>query len=43
MRELCPACPPVACRSTSTVRSPSDAPYTALPSPAGPPPITIRS
>ena len=36
MRELCPACPPVAVRSTSTVRSPSDAPYTAAPSPAGP-------
>ncbi len=29
MRELCPACPPVAWRSTSTVRRPSDAPYTA--------------
>ncbi len=43
MRELCPAWPPVADRSTSTVRSPSEAPYTAAPSPAGPPPITTRS
>ena len=36
MRELCPACPPVAVRSTSTVRSPSDAPYTAAPEPGRP-------
>ena len=43
MRELCPAWPPVAWRSTSTVRRPSDAPYTAEPSPAGPPPMTMRS
>ena len=42
MRELWPACPPVASRSTRTVRSPSEAAYTAAPSPAGPPPtITV--
>ncbi|CPU66397.1 Uncharacterised protein [Mycobacteroides abscessus] len=43
MRELWPAWPPVAVRSTSTVRSPSDAPYSAALSPAGPPPTTTRS
>ena len=43
MRELVPAWPPVASRSMSTVLSPSDAPYTAAASPAGPPPITTRS
>ena len=36
MRELCPACPPVAVRSTRTVRSPSDAPYTAAAEPGRP-------
>src|SRR5919201_5636873 len=37
-----PAWPPGASRSTTIVRSPSDAPYTAAASPAGPPPtITV--
>ena len=39
----CPACPPGASRSTITVRSPSEAPYTAAASPAGPPPTMARS
>jgi hypothetical protein len=43
MRLLWPACPPVARFSTSTVRNPSDAAYTAAPSPAGPPPTTMTS
>ena len=36
MRELAPAWPPTATCSTPSVRSPSDAPYTAAASPAGP-------
>ena len=36
MRLDCPACPPGASRSTITVRSPSDAPYTAAASPGRP-------
>ena len=38
MRVDVPAWPPVASRSTSSVRSPSDAPYTAAARPVGPPP-----
>ena len=34
---------PLARRSMSTVRRPSDPPYTAAPRPAGPPPTTMRS
>ena len=34
--ELVPACPPTASGSTTSVRSPSDAAYTAAPSPDGP-------
>jgi hypothetical protein len=34
---LLPGCPPGAEVSSTTVRSPSDAPYTAAASPAGPP------
>src|SRR5436309_3024569 len=40
---LLPACPPGAVLSSTSVRSPSDAPYTAAASPAGPAPTTIRS
>jgi hypothetical protein len=40
---LLPACPPGAVRSRTMVRSPSDAPYTAAASPAGPAPTTTRS
>ena len=36
MRALCPACPPGALPSMITVCKPSDAPYTAPASPAGP-------
>ena len=36
MRELAPAWPPMATASSDTVSSPSDAPYTAAASPAGP-------
>jgi hypothetical protein len=43
MRELIPAWPPGACFSTTIVRSPSEAPYTAAASPAGPAPTTTRS
>ena len=38
MRVDVPAWPPVASRSTSSVRSPSEAPYTAAARPVGPPP-----
>ncbi len=38
MRDEVPACPPGASRSMTSVRSPSDAPYTAAARPAGPPP-----
>ena len=43
MRLDCPAWPPGASRSTITVRSPSEAPYTAAARPAGPPPTMTRS
>jgi hypothetical protein len=43
MSELVPACPPGASDSTSTVRNPSDAAYTAFASPAGPAPMTMTS
>jgi hypothetical protein len=43
MAALCPACPPGASRSTMTVRSPSDAAYTAAARPAGPLPTMHRS
>ena len=43
MRELAPACPPVATASSDSVLSPSEAPYTAAASPAGPHPTTTRS
>ena len=43
MREDVPAWPPGASRSTTIVRSPSDAPYTAAARPAGPPPMIIVS
>ena len=43
MRVDVPAWPPVASRSTSSVRSPSEAPYTAAARPVGPPPITTTS
>ncbi len=43
MRELLPAWPPTASASRPRVVSPSDAPYTAAASPAGPPPTTTRS
>jgi hypothetical protein len=38
-----PAWPPGASRSITSVRRPSEAPYTAAASPAGPPPITTAS
>ena len=42
MRDEVPAWPPGASRSTTMVRSPSDAPYTAAARPAGPAPtITV--
>ena len=42
MRDDVPAWPPGASRSTTSVRSPSEAPYTAAASPAGPAPtITV--
>src|SRR5205085_942088 len=40
---LLPACPPGAVLSRTNVRRPSDAPYTAAASPAGPAPTTVRS
>ncbi len=43
MREDVPACPPGASRSMSTVHRPSDAPYTAAASPAGPAPTMATS
>ena len=42
MSMLAPAWPPTASRSTTMVRSPSDAAYTAAASPPGPAP-TIRT
>src|SRR5205823_1048848 len=41
--ELDPAWPPTATISRTSVRSPSEAPYIAAASPAGPAPTTIRS
>ena len=41
--ELVPACPPGAFCSMRTTFNPSDAPYTAHASPAGPPPTIARS
>ena len=43
MRELVPACPPGALDSIITTFRPSDAAYTAAPSPAGPAPIITTS
>ena len=43
MRDDVPAWPPGASRSTTIVRSPSDAPYTAAARPAGPPPMITVS
>src|SRR6267142_4453568 len=43
MRELDPACPPGTFDSRTSTLSPSDAPYTAAASPAGPAPTTTRS
>ena len=43
MRDEVPAWPPGASRSTSSVRNPSDAPYTAAASPAGPAPMMATS
>jgi hypothetical protein len=43
MRVLVPACPPGAQASATNVRSPSEPPYTAAASPAGPAPSTTRS
>src|SRR6185295_3795001 len=43
MRELDPACPPGTFDSRTSTLSPSDAPYTAAASPAGPVPTTTRS
>src|SRR5262249_104460 len=40
---LAPPSPPAASRSTRSVRSPSDAPYTAAARPAGPPPTMTKS
>ena len=42
-RAACPPVRPGACRSSSSVRSPSDAPYTAAARPAGPAPTITRS
>ena len=41
--ELVPACPPVASGSSTTVPTPSEAPYMAPASPAGPAPTTVTS
>ena len=43
MRELEPAWPPGTFDSSTRTSSPSDAPYTAAASPAGPAPTTTRS
>jgi hypothetical protein len=43
MRELVPAWPPGIDASTTVVDRPSEAPYTAAASPAGPPPTIARS
>ena len=43
MSELVPACPPIASCSTTIVRSPSEAAYTAAPSPDGPAPTMATS
>src|SRR6266550_2317196 len=43
MRLLAAACPPGPTASSTTVVSPSEAPYTAAASPAGPAPTTVRS
>ena len=43
MRDDVSAWPPGASRSITSVRSPSDAPYTAAASPAGPPPRMMVS
>src|ERR687896_193661 len=40
--EVVPAWPPMASRSRSAVRRPSDAPYTLAARPEGPAPITFR-
>ena len=42
IRDEVPAWPPVACRSSTAVRRPSEAPYTPAPRPAGPAPTTTR-